>query len=90
MTHAHPGVPHGHMDTGRCIFALLAALCALPWGTGIGGVEYGGYGVEAKWTNMAAHRCSYMKLDGRSSLSISGLLSADGPVGETTEIDRSR
>lgn len=64
--------------------------CALPWSTGIGGVEYGGYGVEAKWTNMAAHRCPDMKLDGRSCLSISGLLSADGPVGETAEIDHSR
>lgn len=77
------------MATGRCIFALLAALCALPWSTGIGGVEYGGYGVDAKWTNMAAHTLRYMKLDGRSSLSISDLLSADGPVGETAEIDRS-
>lgn len=49
---------------------------------------YGGYGVEAKWTNMAVQRHSYMKLDGRSCLSISGLWSADGPVGETAEIDR--
>lgn len=48
-------------------------------------MEYGGYGVEAKWTNMAVHRYSYMKLDGRSCLSISGLRSADGPVGEASK-----
>lgn len=51
-------------------------------------MEYGGYGVEAKWTNMAAHRSSYMGLDGRSFLSISGLLSADDPVGETLSRNR--
>lgn len=48
VTHAHSGVPHGHMAQGRCILTLFSALCALPWSTGIGGVAYGGYGVEAK------------------------------------------